>query len=707
MCEEIFMQKPIVLFLFILCTIPSQAFALSGDWQRDETVAVRLIAGVDGVGQLAKIPLGLDIQLAPEWHTYWRSPGMAGLPPQIDWQNSLNMTNNLQAAELLYPAPKRYTAYGLETLGYRDHVVFPIDAKLNSPGHALVIDATLNLLVCSAICVPKTFPLKLTVPEGAATVSAEAALIKEFNDQIPDGAEKSGLLLENIAVSSDALTITLESRETLDKPDVFIEDEKGLSFAAPNVTMDAQKHKVEFTVKPADTMTEGETLAHRHLTLTVVDGDHALEQKVTTPDIGTTKPWTEKATDQAPTSSLSFGIAVLLALLGGFILNLMPCVLPVLSMKILSVISHGGGDKRSVRHSFLITAAGIVFSFLVLGGVTIALKTLGLTFGWGVQFQQPLFLVFLMLLLTFFAASMWGLLDIQLPRFLADNLDTSYHPKLAGDFLTGAFATLLATPCSAPFLGTAVGFALTSGAEQIMLVFLALGMGMSLPYFGIALWPRFATSLPKPGIWMVYLRHILGVALALTALWLVWILMAQIPGRFVVLVTLSMIGIVLLLAVNRTNVSKKLIRIGLIDFVIVALVVTLTGSVGPKEPAAIERGWIPLNEPALAGDIDEGKTVFVDVTADWCLTCKANMKFVLSRDPIAERLFQSNIIAMQGNWTNPNPIITDFLHKHGRYGVPFNIVFGPGAPNGIVLPELLSPRVINDALDKAETVSHP
>ena len=403
------------------------------------------------------------------------------------------------------------------------------------------------------------------------------------------------------------------------------------------MTLDEQGHRIHFTVKPADTLPDGVTLAGMALTLTVIDGDHALEEKVTVPQAGSGGTIeADTASTTAPKTSmppLPFSVAILLALLGGFILNLMPCVLPVLSMKVLSVVSHGGGEKRIVRHSFLVTAAGIIFSYLALGGITIALKALGLTFGWGVQFQQPMFLVVLVLLLTFFAANMWGLLEIQLPRFLADNLDTSYHPKLAGDFLTGAFATLLATPCSAPYLGTAIGFALAAGPKQIIVIFLALGLGMSLPYFAIALWPRLATSLPKPGAWMVRLRHILGTALALTAIWLVWVLMEQIPERFAVLVGLCMIGIVVMLALRKTSVAPKIIRFGLIDFAVVAIIVTLIGSMIPKEKPNVDRLWLPMDEAAIAADLDEGKTVFVDVTAGWCLTCKANMKFVFVARP--------------------------------------------------------------------------
>ncbi|HEU0118488.1 MAG TPA: protein-disulfide reductase DsbD domain-containing protein [Alphaproteobacteria bacterium] len=690
-----------VLLLLLALALPEQAHALASDWQKDDDVAVRLITGMDGVGQEKSIPLGLEIQMSPGWHTYWRTPGAAGLPPHIDWQNTMTDDGNMQDAKLLYPAPKRYTAYGLETVGYRDHVVLPIDATLRAQGKPLVIGASVDLLVCSAICVPKTYNIALTVPAGDAKESADAGLIKQYRDQLPGNAEQSGLILKSVISDGKSLLITVESREILQAPDIFIEDDKNIGFDAPITKLANDNHSVKFRVPLADTLPDGMALAGMPLVMTVTDGDHALEQHIVAPPITTEAP-------NVTPPPMPLTLAILFAILGGFILNLMPCVLPVLSMKILSVVSHGGGDARTVRHSFLITAAGILFSFLVLAMMTIGLKAFGLTLGWGVQFQQPIFLGCLILLLTLFAANMWTLFEIRLPAWLADNLsDASYHPKLAGDFATGAFATILATPCTAPFLGTAVGFALASGPLDILVIFMALGFGMIIPYLAIALFPSLATKLPKPGAWMVRLRHLLGLALAATALWLIWVLSAQITAKFATLVGLSMLGIVILLSLRKTSVSQKLIKIGLIDFGLVALVLIIAGSIIPKPLTKVDALWLPFDEHAIAADVDEGKVVFVDVTADWCLTCKANKKFILSRDDLSQKLFHSDVLAMQADWTNPDPVITAFLHKYGRYGIPFNAVFGPGAPQGLVLPELLSPEAIEQALEKAAKPPQP
>jgi suppressor for copper-sensitivity B len=680
--------------IFLILFLPVQAFALSSDWTRDDAVGVRLVSGVEGVDDNTTIPLGLDVQLNDGWHTYWRSPGEAGLPPQLDWSRSQTDSGNLESATLLYPAPRRYTAYGLETIGYENHVLFPIDAVLRNKGQALNADVDVDLLVCSATCVPKHYSLTLTVPKGPTTASPEANLLRQAHEQIPTDADSAGILLQGIANDGQNLTFTILSRDSLSQPDIFIEDDKNIGFGAPVVKIDTQSHSATLTVKTVDTLPADEHLAHMPVTLTIINNDHAAEIKITTPTAFSAPP------PPAP-KQLPFDIALLFALIGGFILNLMPCVLPVLSLKILSVVSHGGGDSKRVRHSFLFTATGIIFSFLVMAFVTIILKQFGLALGWGVQFQQPVFLMFLILLLTFFAANMWGVFEIPLPRALADNLDTSYHPKLAGDFATGAFATLLATPCSAPFLGTAVGFALGSGIRDIISIFAALGLGMALPYLSIALFPRVATMLPKPGAWMLHLRRILGIALAATAAWLVWVLAAQITAMYAVVFGLFMTAIILLLILKNHGIKKGLITFGILEFCLVALVLGFSGALKPKTDPVMARQWLAFDQNALNADIAEGKTVFLDVTADWCLTCKANMKFSLSDEAVTQRLFQTDVIAMQADWTNPDPVITDLLHKYGRYGIPFNIVYGPRAPQGIVLPELLTPSVVLKALDDA------
>jgi suppressor for copper-sensitivity B len=703
------MPMVLSILLIVFSLLPVNAWAIASNWQgkADDAASVRLISGVDGVGHAMDLPLGIEIKLQQGWHTYWRSPGAAGLPPQIDWHidPAAPVSENLDAVDLLYPAPQRYTAFGLETIGYRDHVVFPVMAHVKAAGQLVKIDAALSLLVCSDTCVPKNFALTLTIPAGEAKPSVEAPLIKQFLDQVPAAAHSDGkptLAIKDLKAEGNDLIFTVTSPVALHTPDIFIENDKDISFTAPEITMGADGRSAQLRVRPADTLPDGVTLGGMHLVVTATASNGSVEDHVVVPTGGAAIASAPSDLPTPVTTPLPLFLVVLFAILGGFILNLMPCVLPVLSLKLLSFIGHGGKHARLVRTSFLATAAGILFSFLAMAGMTIALKALGMSVGWGVQFQQPVFLAALILIVTFFAASMWELVDIGLPRFIADVAGkATHHPKLAGDFAAGAFATLLATPCTAPFLGTAVGFALASGPLEILIIFTALGFGMALPYLAVALFPKLASALPKPGVWMIRLRQGLGLILALTVVWLLWVLAAQVSPQTAFQVGLCAATIILLLALRQHTTSLRYSWIGIVVLALAAFGFVLTGTPASKFDTMPDNLWTPFDERSIVADVADGKTVFVDVTADWCLTCKANKRFILSQPDIAQQLFHTEIVAMQADWTNPDPAIAEYLHKYGRYGIPFNIVYGPGAPAGIALPELLTHDVVMDALQKA------
>jgi cytochrome c biogenesis protein CcdA len=355
-----------------------------------------------------------------------------------------------------------------------------------------------------------------------------------------------------------------------------------------------------------------------------------------------------------PDSVPLFGFlwVLLTALLGGLILNVMPCVLPVLSLKLLTVLQHREWSARTVRIGFLSTAAGILFSFLVLAAGAIALRSAGLAVGWGMQFQQPAFLIFMIVLLALFIVNLWGGFEILLPRWIMDRI-TRFEDGhgITTSFATGAFATLLATPCTAPFVGTAIAFALTHTATETVLVFTALGLGFCSPYLLVAAYPALARKLPRPGAWMGRVRIALGAVLLLTIIWLGSVLAAQTS----------------IFAAARTSV------------------------------------WQPFDESRIAAEVAKGHVVFIDITADWCLTCVANERFVLDQAKVQRVLFGNpDVIPMRGDWTKPDPQIGAYLAKFNRYGVPFNAVYGPAKPEGQALPELLTTDGVLDAVRAAQ-----
>jgi suppressor for copper-sensitivity B len=404
--------------------------------------------------------------------------------------------------------------------------------------------------------------------------------------------------------------------------------------------------------------------------------------------------------------------------LGGLILNFMPCVLPVLSIKLLSVVKHGGRARSRVRASFLASAAGIVTSFLVLAGVAVAFKSLGMTVGWGIQFQQPLFLTAMAVVISLFACNLFGFFEILLPRWAQGlaglgqgpmTAEGAAEPSLIGHFVTGAFATLLATPCSAPFLGTAVGFALARGAVEIMAIFAVLGLGLALPYLLIAAVPALAARLPRPGPWMVTLRRILGLALAGTALWLLSVLATQVGLAPAVSVggLLVALGAVLWLGharrAGRLPAPAVAGALALAAFVLPAMLPAPTANAVAQQGGAENEDatWKVMDLGLIPALVADGQVVFVDVTADWCLTCQINKKLVLERGEVQARLASGEVVAMRGDWTLPSEEISRYLEGFGRYGIPFAAVYGPALPDGLALPEVLTTDTVVRAMDRA------
>jgi suppressor for copper-sensitivity B len=452
------------------------------------------------------------------------------------------------------------------------------------------------------------------------------------------------------------------------------------------------------------------------LTVTVVDGARALETAVVpqqgriTPPEGAAPQLGRPGVAEA-SGAASLWTMLALAVLGGLILNLMPCVLPVLSLKLMSVIRKSGKETGAVRAGFLASAAGILSSFLVLGVAAVLVKQAGLTVGWGIQFQQPVFLAFMVALLTLFACNLLGFFEFRLPGALGDRAAAAGAGRngLFGDFLTGAFATLLATPCTAPFLGTAIGFALSSGPAEILAVFAALGLGLALPYLTVAAFPAAVRVLPRPGPWMGWLKAVLALALAGTAVWLLTVMQVTVGWETALSVGMLAAVAAAVLAAKRLPGS----RLGraawpvsaalALAAVAVPLTVQPLQRAAPSAEAAERIAWQPFDQAEIRRLVMEGRTVLVDVTADWCVTCQWNKKTVLESAEVAAWLDRPDVIAMRADWTRPDPVIAAYLERHGRYGIPFNIVYGPAAPAGIPLPELLS----RDAVFAAAAVADP
>ena len=419
-----------------------------------------------------------------------------------------------------------------------------------------------------------------------------------------------------------------------------------------------------------------------------------------------------------PAAAGSLVLMLGLALLGGLILNAMPCVLPVLSLKVFGLVRSAAGGRGEAVRGGLATAAGILVSFWLLAGAAIAARAAGAAVGWGVQFQRPGFVAFLAVVVVLFCLNLWGLFEIPLPQRLARLGGAGPREGVAGHFASGLFATLMATPCSAPFLGTAIGFALAQPAPLIVAIFTAVGLGMSLPYLLLAALPGAARWLPRPGAWMEGVRGAMGFILAAAAVWLFYVLASELAPERVALVELLLLALALFTWLRHRAAGAGrpaaggLPRLALAGAAMVAVGAVLaaalpggpaaglgaTGSTAAKPAGLIP--WVTFDRGRAESLAASGQLVFVDVTADWCFTCKVNERLILDTPEVARAFHDHSVVPMRADWTNRNDEIGSFLAEHGRYGIPFYLLYLPGGDTR-VFSELPSKADLVDAVRRS------
>ncbi len=403
-----------------------------------------------------------------------------------------------------------------------------------------------------------------------------------------------------------------------------------------------------------------------------------------------------------PASAPASGWLLLLplAVVGGLILNAMPCVLPVLSLKLFGLVKSAGEGRAAVISGALATAAGILFSFLMLALAAIVARAAGAAVGWGVQFQQPVFVAALTVVVVFFCLNLWGLFEIPMPGFATRVPGGASGNGFAGHFGSGLFATLMATPCSAPFLGTSVGFALSQNAGTILAIFAAVGLGMALPYLALAATPASVAWLPRPGPWMLHFKVVMGFLLAGTAVWLLYVLSSQMSRERLAAVQIALLLLALAVWIRSRGAGRAWKGIGAAGVlaVAVATVAIAAGAVRPDAAAAATTTsklipWTEFDRAEAERLVAGGSLVFVDVTADWCFTCKVNERLVLETPEVAAAFERWGVVPMKADWTNRSDAIANFLADHGRYGIPFYLLYRPGAE-----PHLFGELLTKDGL---------
>lgn len=700
----------LLIFLLSFFTLPAYAqstHASNTGWLTNQNhlpVKARFVLTGQVNSQDKTVAGFLEVKLSDDWKTYWRSPGEGGIAPSMTWDSSTNIND----IDWDWPLPKRFDLLGIETLGYKGSVIFPMTLHVDDLSKPTSFNSNLTLSSCTTICVLTDYPFELTFVPSQLTLNKTAMhAIAQGISQVP----RPSALVSEKSVLWDA-----------DKGQVQVSvslKNSGISWQHPDVLLDGSSEKVSDVSFTAPTITvNGNTLTATFNASSWL-GDVDLENELIAITIadksldGTSFLAEEQATiksgiiiNTAPDISLIQ--AFLFALIGGLILNIMPCVFPVLGMKLNSVITSTGLERKQIRYQFIASALGIFASFMVIAIFLTALKLSGSAIGWGIQFQNPWFIGLMIAITALFSLSMFGLFEVRLPSNVNTWVATRGDNSYTGHFTQGMFATLLATPCSAPFLGTAVTFALATNIPTLFAIFAALAIGMGLPWLLIAVFPSLVKLLPKPGNWLNKVRIGFGIMMLVTSIWLLSLLAHHLPLFWVLLIGLIFV-VALMKRTKAVYGAKTMAIIGVIVITLSAGAMII-GSMATKHwvtPLANEPNWVPLSTAVIKERVANGQTVFVDVTAQWCVTCKANKIGVLLQDPVYSVLQSPKVVPMQGDWTTPSESVTQYLQANNRFGVPFNIVYGPNAPQGIPLPVILSSDLVLDAIRQAGGLPKP
>lgn len=658
-------------------------------------------------GSASSVALKLSHQ--PQWHSYWRTPGDSGLPTQIKW----DLPAGVEMGDLQWPAPQRLPFGPLVNFGYEGEAWLITEIKL-SPDYdkpTVTLAARAEWLVCKDVCIPEEGEFQLTLPVALAGTSLT------LNPSAIQGFERTRALLPRVSkdwtfsatpnsAGSSLLITPPRAQPALQSAAFYPYDEGLIEPSAPQpLTRDGASYRLDISraVQPLAPLTQ--------LRGIVVFESDAAPLRVLEIDTPVLRGESLKMVTVDGTSSLSFLAALLLAFGGGIILNLMPCVFPVLSMKVLS-FARETDHSRSRRHG-LFYSVGVIASFWLLAALLLGLRAAGHELGWGFQLQSPLIVASLALLFFVLALNLSGLFEFGslLPSALTSA--NARHPD-ADALLSGGLAVAVASPCTGPFMAAALGYAVTQPGWTSFAVFTALGLGMAMPYFLLAWFPNVRQLLPRPGSWMQQLRQFLAFPLFATVIWLAWVLGVQagVSALIDLLLALWLVALSLWFAHGfRSSKLTRAVALGLALSVLapmtgIALSAPVPGPVSANNGTSAASAWEAYSPVRVEQLAAEGKTVFVDFTAAWCVTCQVNKKLVLEAAEIDRAFAESGVVRLRANWTNRDPVITQALARYGRSGVPVYLIQRPGQPPEL-LPELLTKAMVRNALThhRAETIS--
>jgi thiol:disulfide interchange protein len=676
---------PAALCLVLLAPILPTCAAESAPVVAGHTTA-SLVTDADAWAPGKPFRLALRLRIAPGWHTYWKNPGAAGVPPQLD----LTLPAGAHASAIEWPAPQRLPEGPLMAYGYTGDLLLPLTVtppESGSTGSPLAIHATAQWLVCAQICVPEQADLALTVPSGTPAPSAEARLFARAATRLPEPSPFSAQVAPD-----GTLSVTGKGLSTATVADAsFFPDTAGALDDAAAQPVTVQPGLVRLALKPGQAFRPRQALSGV-LALRDPHGEESFLQLAAAP--GPLPP-----PDAPPIERV-----LLFAFIGGLILNLMPCVFPVLAVKALALARLSGSARRVVQLHALSYTAGVVLAFVALGAALIGFRSAGEAAGWGFQFQSPVFVAAMAWLLFGVGLNLSGVFELG-GGFLGGGEKLAGRGGHIGSFFTGLLAVVVATPCTAPFMGAAIAAAMAGSAAMTLAVFLALGLGLAAPYAAFAAIPGLTRHMPRPGPWMSVLRQALAFPIYAASVWLVWVVSTE-AGPSGVLGTaagLVLLGFAAWAAGRAQGANREWRRIGHAAALAAGLAaVAILPGLAAAPPAPTQEasgGAEPFSAARLAALRHDGRPVFVDMTASWCITCIVNERVALEPEAVRTAFATDHVALLRGDWTRQDPAITAFLRAHGHDGVPL-YVFYPAGGEPQVLPQILTPGTVLAALGR-------
>ena len=693
----------------MICGLAVLLFSIAAQAQIGEKrplVRAALVAEHAAIRPGEKITVAVRQTITPGWHTYWKNPGDSGEPTAIEWK----LPEGVTAAALEWPLPEAIPFGPLTNYGYSDQLLLLTDITvpqgLGSP--SLTLSANIRWLVCKDICVPEETTASLTLPVIDAGLSPrstpDAAAIAATRKALPQAAlwpvryESAG---KAVVLKIDALGGEQGATEArffpLNWGQVANAAEQKASFSGGGLTLRMEKGEAGL---------EGAAPLEGVLALESTGPDGARQRRgyvVSAQAAPASASTLAAASGETASADLGLGLALLFAFLGGLILNLMPCVFPVLSLKAYGLAREASepGSRHLGGFAYL---AGVLATFGLIAAGLLALRSVGLGAGWGIQFQSPVFVLVLIALFLALGLNMSGVFEVG--GSLAGAGDgLARKDGLAGSFFTGVLATVVATPCTAPFMGAAVGYAFSQPPVQATAVLMALGLGFALPVLLLSLSPALGRLLPKPGMWMVRFKQVMAFPLYATAAWLVWLLSVQqgsdgVMAAMTVLLAVGFAG--WLFGLPSRAGWLRIAAAGAIAIAGIAGGLAILGASGGADNAVRAEGPTGsgpraeiFTQARLDGLISEGKPVFINLTAAWCITCKVNERVALNSESIAEAFKERGITYLKGDWTSPNPEIAALLQSFGRAGVPLYLLYsGKPGSQPQVLPQLLTESIV-------------